>query len=65
MNTATIVASNFVATLPSALTIAGLGDFDANGKADILLRNAAGDVVTWMMNNFAIGTQTTILPAMP
>ena len=39
-------------------TIAGVGDFDGNGKADILWRNTtSGAVAIWLMNGTAISSQ--------
>jgi hypothetical protein len=35
-------------------TIIGTGDFDGDGKGDILWRDTAGNVAIWLMNGFSI-----------
>ena len=32
-------------------SVAGSGDFNGDGRADVLWTNAAGDATTWLMNN--------------
>ncbi len=42
----------------SGWVIQGVGDFDGNGKSDILWRNSTtGDVYIWLMNGTAIASQ--------
>ena len=42
----------------SGWVIQGVGDFDGNGKSDILWRNStSGDVYIWLMNGTAIASQ--------
>ena len=39
---------------PAAWQIAGIGDFDGDGMADILWRHSGGTVALWEMNGGAI-----------
>ena len=43
--------------------VAGVGDFDGDGKADVLWRNSAtGDNLLWLMNGAAIAGAVSIAP---
>jgi hypothetical protein len=44
--------------VPNAWVVVGTGDFNGDGKSDILWRNSNGDVGIWLMN----GTQTLSQP---
>ena len=51
-----------VGTLPAAWVIAGIGDLDGNGKADIVLRNTdTGDVAVWQGNGVNAPTTTGVI----
>ena len=39
--------------MPSNWTIVGTGDFNGDGKSDILWRDTSGTVAIWLMNGFA------------
>jgi hypothetical protein len=51
------VTSGGVAVRPDASwSVAGIGDFDADGHADILWRNTSGSLVEWLMNGSTISS---------
>jgi VCBS repeat protein len=60
-----IKASLGVGSLPVDWTVRGTGDFDGDGKGDILWRNANGGVAIWLMNgatikaSLGVGSMTT------
>ena len=47
-----------IANVPVDWRIAGVGDFNADGKADIVWRHNSGSVAIWLMN----GTQVVTGP---
>lgn len=60
-----IASSTFVANLPSPWIVAAVGDFNGDGKADILWRNTTtGDTVVSLMNGSTI-LSTTFLATVP
>ncbi len=60
MNGTTIASQGTPGTVTpsSGWVIAGVGDFDGDGKADVLWRNSTtGDVYLWLMNGTTIASQ--------
>jgi hypothetical protein len=53
MNGPQVLQSAGLATVPTAWTIVETGDFDGDGKSDILWHDTSGNVAIWFMN----GTQ--------
>jgi ELWxxDGT repeat protein len=47
-------------TLGSAWSVAGIGDFDGDGKANVLLHNSNGTFADWTMNGSQIASSQTI-----
>jgi len=60
MHAGTIASSADLGVVPSAWTIQGTGDFNGDGKTDILWRNVNGDVVTWFMNGGTIASSADL-----
>jgi Subtilase family/Calx-beta domain/SdrD B-like domain/PA14 domain/CARDB/FG-GAP-like repeat len=54
MNGSSVVSEGFIGTASDDWVIAGTGDFDANGKADILWRNSiSGSTYVWQIDGNA------------
>jgi hypothetical protein len=56
MNGTTIInpSSTGLGNVPLNWTVVGVGDFNGDGKADILWRDTAGDLSIWLMNGTTI-----------
>ena len=56
MNGTTVLNANssFVANVPTNWSIVGTGDFNGDGKTDIVWRDTAGDIAIWLMNGVTI-----------
>jgi hypothetical protein len=58
---ASMVSTTYIANLPMSWRVAGVGDFNADAKTDILWRNSgAGDAMASLMNGASIVSSTWI-----
>ncbi len=49
-----ITSSGFAVRPDASWSVAGIGDFNSDGREDILWRNTSGEVTAWLMNGSAI-----------
>jgi len=54
MNGAQVLQSAGVGNVPTAWTIVGTGDFNGDGKSDVLWHDTSGNVAIWFMNGAQI-----------
>jgi hypothetical protein len=61
INGGSVASSTDLGTVPTAWSIAGAGDYNADGTTDILWRNTStGDTVTWFMQNGQVSTSADL-----
>ncbi len=66
MNGSAILSSGMVTAAGSAVmpdaswSVAGIGDFDGDGRSDVLWRNSSGEVAGWLMNGSMVAAGSDI-----
>jgi hypothetical protein len=53
-------ATSFVANVPTNWSIAETGDFNADGKTDILWRDSSGNTTIWLMITAAVSSASNL-----
>ncbi len=64
MNGASVSSSSGAGNVPLVSSVVGTGDYNGDGKADILWRDGAGNLSMWLMNG-ASALSSGGLPTMP
>jgi FG-GAP repeat protein len=56
MNGAQVSSAASVGNVPTTWSIVETGDFDGDGKSDILWRDTSGNIALWFMNGATIAS---------
>jgi serralysin len=64
MNDGQVTSTNVISTSPANWQIAATGDYNGDGKSDILWRSDSGTVVSWDMNDAQV-TSTNVISTIP
>jgi hypothetical protein len=56
MNGAQVLQAAIIGNAPTAWTIAATGDFNGDGKSDILWRDTGGNVTMWFLNGAQVSS---------
>jgi hypothetical protein len=59
MNGTQIMSANILGNVSTNWSIAETGDYNGDGKSDILWIDNVGDVATWFMNGATVSSVTT------
>jgi FG-GAP-like repeat len=60
MNGATVMSSGALGNMPTTWTVVGVGDFNGDGKADLLWRDNLGNTSIWFMNGTAVASSAAV-----
>jgi hypothetical protein len=60
MNGASVLSSGGIGNVPLNWTMAQTGDFNGDGKSDLLWRDTSGDTAIWFMNGVSVASSGSI-----
>jgi hypothetical protein len=56
MNGASVLSAGGIGNVPTTWTMAQTGDFNGDGKSDLLWRDSSGNTSIWFMNGVAVAS---------
>jgi hypothetical protein len=56
MNGATVLSAGGVGSVPTTWSIALVGDYNGDGKSDLLWRDNLGNIAMWFMNGVTVSS---------
>jgi hypothetical protein len=65
MNGTTATSVVGVGNVPTNWSVAETGDFNGDGKSDILWRDTAGDLAVWLMNGTSVSSSMVVAAGVP
>jgi FG-GAP repeat len=60
MNGASVLSSGGIGTVPLTWSMAQTGDFDGDGKSDLLWRDTTGNTAIWFMNGVTVASTADV-----
>jgi hypothetical protein len=60
MNSAAVLSSVGIGTIPLAFSLVGQHDFDGDGNADLLWRDGSGNTSIWFMNGTTVSSSASL-----
>jgi hypothetical protein len=60
MNGATVSSAGGLGNVPATWSVADTGDYDGDGKSDLLWRDSLGNTAIWFMNGVAVSSAGSV-----
>jgi hypothetical protein len=60
MNSTGVASTGGLGNLPATWSLAGTGDFDGDGNADLLWLDTSGNIAMWFMNGTTVASAAGI-----